>query len=444
MIGARMTTPSPDAAFRRETRRAFGNMVFKAISIPVERAGRFLLAAVAAPTLGEGAFGSYQVAATATGFLVLATEMGLGAWTTRALARDRSRADAIVGTALRRRGRALVGFAAAVFLLAAGIHASAARALLLWLAVAAVANAAVDYAATVFRGFERLQDEAWVNVARAVLVTGTGLAAVRLGRSAVALAAGSALGSLAAAGCMVALIRRHYPAISGRVAAPDPELARSAAREGLPLWAITAVTLLYSRGDILMMRLFVDTPTIGAYSAADKVFEGVSMVTGVMLAALFPPLARAHHEPDAQRRWERLVAGLLLAAGTAAGGLFFAFAVPIVAVVYGSGFADAAPSLRVLGLAAPLVCLNYALSHILVARNEERRSLVFAGIALLANVAANRVLLPRLGGPGAAWATLVTEATMTLCCLVYLASLRARARAGSPAGARPRRLERSP
>jgi Na+-driven multidrug efflux pump len=37
------------------------------------------------------------------------------------------------------------------------------------------------------------------------------------------------------------------------------------------------------------------------------------------------------------------------------------------------------------------------------------------------NVAINLVAIPRRGGAGAAWATAITEAALTLCCLVALA-----------------------
>jgi O-antigen/teichoic acid export membrane protein len=412
---------SASATFQAESRRAFRNMVAKAISVPVERAGRLLLVVVAAPKLGQSAFGNYQLVATATALLMLATEMGLGVWTTRVLARSPSRAALVVGTALRRRGRALGVYATVIGALAFASGRGESRALYFWLALGALTNAAVDYTAAVFRGFERLEDEAQVNVARAFLVAAGGIAALQWRSSASAFAAGTAAGGVVAVCLAVAILRSHYGLLRGPgVVSRDPELARSAAAEGLPLWAITAVTLLYSRGDILLMRLYLGTSDIGAYSAADKVFESLNIVTGVVLAALFPPLARSHGNHEAERRWEALLVGLLLACGVAAGALLYAESVPIVSLIYGRDFAQASAPLRVLGLASPVLFLNYALTHILIARNLERRNLLFAGLALAVNVTSNVVLLPRLGATGAAWGTLATELTMTACCLGVL------------------------
>ena len=44
---------------------------------------------------------------------------------------------------------------------------------------------------------------------------------------------------------------------------------------------------------------------------------------------------------------------------------------------------------------------------------------------LVVNVSANLVLVPRQGGPGAAWATLLTEVALTICCVFALRSRRA-------------------
>ena len=50
---------------------------------------------------------------------------------------------------------------------------------------------------------------------------------------------------------------------------------------------------------------------------------------------------------------------------------------------------------------------------------------------LVVNITANLIVIPRLGGPGAAWATLVTELALTLCCLVALSGRQA-GRASDP------------
>jgi O-antigen/teichoic acid export membrane protein len=419
-----MTTAT---TFKAERRTAAVNVLFKGASVPIEKGARLALMVVAAPALGAAAFGCYQFAATLTTLLVLCTEMGLGVWTTRALARGRSRAAVLVGTALRMRGLAVLPVLAALAVVVAVLGPGDARVAIAWLAPIALGNAVVDYAATVFRGFERFQDEAALNVSRALLTMGAGLGALSLRHTIGALGAGVLAGTAVSAAAAFALFARRYhllgPGAGGRF---DRAVAREALAQGIPLWLVTLISLLYFRGDVLLMRLFAGDAEIGAYSAAYKIFEGAAILPGVILAGAFPPLARAHADPARQRRWERLLVACLVALGAAVGAALYAGDARIVALVYGPGYLRAVPSLRILALAVPLLFLNGALTTILIARNLERRNLLFAILMLAVNTVANLILIPRLGGPGAAWATLLTEGALTGCCLLVLRARRFR------------------
>lgn len=399
-------------------------MLFKGVSVPVEKGTRLVLMLVAAPALGAAAFGCYQFATTVTGLLMLGTEMGLGVWTLRTLARDRTHAPVVVGTALRMRGLAIVPYALAIVLLTVVVGPGDTRIAIAFLAPIALGNAIVDYAATIFRGYERFQDEAWVNIVRALLTAGAGIGALALRGSVGALGAGVLAGTAIAAAYGLSVLHRRYhlfgAAAGGRF---DRGVARSAIAEGIPLWLVTLISLLYFRGDVLLLRIYVSNAELGAYSAAYKIFEGVVIIPGVILAGVFPPLARAHGahgDSERQRRWERLLVTMLLGLGLLAGaGIYFGSA-RIVALAYGAGYLRSVASLRILASAIPLLFLNMALTTILIARNLERRNLLFAVLMLAVNAGTNLVLIPRLGGPGAAWATGLTEVALTICCLIVL------------------------
>src|SRR5690348_15152589 len=95
--------PAPPAG---ELRAGAANLLYKAFSQLVEKGCRFALVMVAARVLGEAPFGAFQLAVTVTTLLALGTDLGLGVWTTRALARTPGRAATILGTVLRVRALA--------------------------------------------------------------------------------------------------------------------------------------------------------------------------------------------------------------------------------------------------------------------------------------------------------------------------------------------------
>ena len=409
----------PRAQLGKDGRKALGNVLVKALSDPVEKACRLLLMVVAAPIVGAAAFGSYQFAFATTTMLALCTDLGMGVWTTRALARDRTRAPVIVATALRLRLLASVPYLAVVALIAALAGPGDTRRALALLGLTALVNAFIDYLLAIFRGYERLSDEAHLNVARAMLLAAGGLGALAIHRTVDALGGGLLVGMVASALYGLRLLRRGY-GLDARTSRFDRELWRSAAGEALPLWLASLFSQLYFKGDVVILKAFAGNVEVGAYSAAYKIFEGLMIVPSVVLAATFPPLARAKGDPERQRRWEVALAALLLALGTAVAFGVYLTSDRVIALVYGPGFARAAPSLRVLAVALPILFLNYGLTHFLIARDLERRNLLFAALMLIVNVSANLVLIPRLAGPGAACATLVTEVALTICCAIAL------------------------
>jgi O-antigen/teichoic acid export membrane protein len=433
----------PDRA-GSEGRSALANLIFKAASLPVEKALRLLVVLLSGRALGEAAFGRFQFASTVTTLLALGTDLGLGIWSTRALARDRARAAAVVGTGLALRLLASAPYALVTAVVAWAVGPGETRAAFLFLGVAALAGAFADHFAAVMRGFERLDDEAHLNVGRALFIVAAALAALWRWRSVAALSAGVMVGTVAGALYGLAILRRHYrlPAAPG-AGGFDRALARTAAAEALPLWLASLLSLLYFKGDVVFLRLFSGDAELGAYSAAYKLFEGTMNLPAVLLAALFPVLARAHGDRGRQRRLEGLVIAVLGACGLAVGLVLYLGRAPIIRIGYGPTFGRAAASLRVLALAVPLLYCNFGLTHFLIARDLGRRNLAFAATALVTNVALNLLVIPRWGGPGAAAATVLTEVTLTACCLWALgwgpSALLASRRSPAPPSARTAR-----
>ena len=156
----------------------------------------------------------------------------------------------------------------------------------------------------------------------------------------------------------------------------------------------------------------------------------------VLLAVTFPKLARAHGHPAVQQKLERQLNVLLLVAGFAAGAVCFFGAEPLVRLAFGAGFSRAADSLRVLALGLPVLYLNFGLTHFLIARNLATRFTWFALMMLVLNVVLDVLLIPRGLGPGAAWATILTEVALMVCCLGALRVTRGETSPSIPGEAR--------
>jgi O-antigen/teichoic acid export membrane protein len=112
----------------------------------------------------------------------------------------------------------------------------------------------------------------------------------------------------------------------------------------------------------------------------------------------------AGFEPgELRRRLLRLtLLAMVLTAPIAVGALVFAE--PLLEGLFGNEYAAGAPALRVLAIAALPSAVVLALLTPVALRSA--RAVAALGVALVANLAANLIVIPEHGGLGAAWTTL--------------------------------------
>ena len=415
--------PPEAPAARGDLRRALVNMAAKAGSLVVEKGAQLALLLLAAPILGVVAFGRLSYALSLTALLAFGTDLGLTLWTTRALAREPALAAGVLGTALRLRLYAMVPYFVVLGAVAASLGPGEARAALLAIGVASLARAFLDHARAVFRARERIGDEGKVNAIGTTLATVCGLAALWIsGRGLPALALGMMVGTLIGAVYGFTVLGRGYGRWSGGF---DGALARRMLRESLPFWLAGLFSLAYSRGDVVLLRALAGDAEVGAYRAAGQLFEVAKNVPIVVLTAMFPQLARDFRlSRERLRRTEWRLAASLLGTGVITAVALAMLSGLVARRIFGPQFSHTVGALRILSLALPLAFVNGGLTHFLVARDRGALHSTFAGVMVLVNVGANLALSSRWGAAGAAWATVITEAALSLCCLVALRALR--------------------
>jgi len=129
-----------------------------------------------------------------------------------------------------------------------------------------------------------------------------------------------------------------------------------------------------------------------------------------MMTTLFPIIVAARDtDPARVRRVVQLAVDFLLMGSLPALTITLAGPEPIVRLLFGAEFADAAPALPILMGAFTIVSLGYLAGYLIIAYGLQRRFIAFAATALVFNVGLNLALVPTIGFMGAAWSTLCTE-----------------------------------
>jgi O-antigen/teichoic acid export membrane protein len=196
----------------------------------------------------------------------------------------------------------------------------------------------------------------------------------------------------------VAYTHRHYG--FGPV---DTGLMRESVSFGLKTHFGRVMSMGNYRADQWILGAMAGARPLGLYSVAVTWSEWLFYVPGVITLVQRPDLVRATRDQAVEQASTVLRRGLVLALG--AGGVLF-FAAPVLCTtVFGPAFAGSVSELRVLALGAAGIVLLSQLSNAVIAQRKPLLASGADGAALVVTVVLNILLIPHLGGLGAAIAT---------------------------------------
>ena len=186
-------------------------------------------------------------------------------------------------------------------------------------------------------------------------------------------------------------------------ASPDRALAGRALRFG----ARTHVGRMMDAGNWRLDQWIVGAMSgsrqLGLYSVAVAWAELLFYIPGVIVLVQRPELVRADRA-TAARRAATIMRRATVLAVVAGAGLFVA-APALCTVAFGAEFADAAPALQALALGAVGIVVLELLANALIAQRRPLQASCAIGVAFVATVVLDLLLIPRYGGLGAAIAT---------------------------------------
>lgn len=205
------------------------------------------------------------------------------------------------------------------------------------------------------------------------------------------------------------------------------------ARLAVPVGLASLLILLYGRIDQVLVFTLAGSRQAGLYGAAYRVLDQAQFIPIAIMTTLLPVITAAYRDGSprlatlVQRAFDYLaVAGL--------GGLALALAAagPLVRLVFGQEFGAASPALPVLMGAFVLICFGYLAGHLVIVLGLQRRTALYALVALGVNVGLNLLLIPGYGFMAAAWVTLVTElASLAMVARLVVRTLGVRPRLGT-------------
>lgn len=199
-------------------------------------------------------------------------------------------------------------------------------------------------------------------------------------------------------------------------------------REAWPVVLNTLLALLVFNADLIILRFFRDSATVGQYAAAYTLVSFLANLGITYGFAVMPQAARSAADPGPLGELVRgaLVFALALTLPVAAGGLFTTDG--LVALVFGRGYADAGLPMRILLWSVPLAWLRSVTQLTLVAMGRQRAVLGVTAVVAVVTVVLDLALIPRWGMVAAAGVTVAVEGIR----LVAMLAVAARAGVAPP------------
>lgn len=195
------------------------------------------------------------------------------------------------------------------------------------------------------------------------------------------------------------------------------------AKESLPMGAILLMFTADNKIDTVMLGILKGSGSVGIYGIAYRVYDVLILGAAYLMNVLLPILSQYHQDKIKLRTIYQRTFDVLLLIGVGAGVLAY-FASPlIVRVLTQQRFADFFDSVLVLRLLIPAMVLayfNHLTGYTIVALGKQRPYFLVALSALIFNLSANLILIPRFSYFGAATVTILTEALVLLITTIFV------------------------
>jgi len=185
--------------------------------------------------------------------------------------------------------------------------------------------------------------------------------------------------------------------------------AKTLMHDSWPLLLSAIAVTLYMRIDMVMLEEISSSREVGLYAAATRISEIWYFLPTIIISSVSPSIISCHGTNiDLYLHRLRSLYFMMTWLAIAVSIPVSLLSAPIVSILFGQEYTDAAPVLAIHLWASVAVFLGMASSQHLLVEHLQNISFYRTLIGLVCNVLLNIVLIPKMGAKGAAIATLVS------------------------------------
>lgn len=184
-------------------------------------------------------------------------------------------------------------------------------------------------------------------------------------------------------------------------------------KEAYPIGIKKVLRMLTYRIDTLLLAAMKSSVEVGLFHGVYKIVQSLTFLAIGATKAIFPIFSRYSTTSKAslQQGYEKSFKFLILI-GLPFGIFFSYFSKPLITLVLGKAFVDAAPILQIFGWVLALMFLSNLMEQMLIVGGKQVYTMLATVISLCINIALDIILIPKMSCVGAGFATLTSEIAM--------------------------------
>lgn len=183
-------------------------------------------------------------------------------------------------------------------------------------------------------------------------------------------------------------------------------------RLALPMGLVMILSTVYFRIDTVLLSVMKGSFDVGVYSAPYKILEVLLAIPTIFMSSVLPVMTKAldeHNKEHALGIFRRAFDFMSLASFPLVVGVIL-LSTPLMVLVAGADFAISGKVLSIIILTLAGSALNSVMIYTIIAAAEQRRLLLPYAIAVVFNLAANLIFIPRYSYMASSVITVLTEA----------------------------------
>ena len=373
---------------------------------------RFIRAAViiyAARILGASEYGLFSYALGLAGFFTIFADVGINSILTREVSQKPEKASEYFATSFWIKSALLIGTCLLIlFIVPYFSKIDDAIIIIPFVAILTFFDNLREFTLSFFRGKEKMETEAVVNILMNIIITLSGFFILSYIATAKAItltyATSAGIGALLA----VLFLRKEYVKIFSHY---NRSLVKPIIQAALPIAILSLFGVFMLNIDMVMLGWWRSAEEIGFYSAAQKIVQVLYIVPAIIAAGIFPALSRFSGKGEKEKTsniMESAIAGaFFIALPLAVGGILLAK--PIIQLIYGIEYLPAVPAFQILVATVLFVFPGTLFGNFVIAHNEQKKYAKYVAGAAIGNVLFNALLIPVFGIVGASLGTIIVQ-----------------------------------